>query len=71
MPDMHTGDSTALAKTAKKAPACTMVIFGANGDLTKRLLMPALYNLSANGLLDEKFSILGVDREGSDGGFPA
>ncbi len=28
------------------APAWTMVIFGANGDLTKRLLMPALYNLS-------------------------
>jgi glucose-6-phosphate 1-dehydrogenase len=69
MPDMHTGDSTALAKTAKKAPACTMVIFGANGDLTKRLLMPALYNLSANGLLDENFSILGVDREGSDEAF--
>jgi glucose-6-phosphate 1-dehydrogenase len=30
----------ALAKTAKPAPACTLVIFGAGGDLTKRLLMP-------------------------------
>ena len=30
----------------RKAPPCTMVIFGAAGDLTKRLLMPAIYNLS-------------------------
>ena len=46
-----------------------MVIFGANGDLTKRLLMPALYNLSGYKLLDDKFTILGVDRDaGSDGG---
>ena len=44
-----------------------MVIFGANGDLTKRLLMPALYNLSRTKLLDDKFSILGIDRDpGSD-----
>ena len=42
-----------------------MVIFGANGDLTKRLLMPALYNLSGSKLLDDKFSILGVDRDES------
>ncbi len=31
---------TALAQTAGPAPACTLVIFGAGGDLTKRLLMP-------------------------------
>ena len=63
-------ETEALAKTAKAAPACTMVIFGANGDLTKRLLMPALYNLSGAKLLDDKFSILGVDRDpGSDEDF--
>ena len=63
-------DTEALAKTAKPAPPCTMVIFGANGDLTKRLLMPALYNLSGAKLLDDKFSILGVDRDaGSDEDF--
>ena len=46
------------------------MIFGANGDLTKRLLMPALYNLSGAKLLDDKFSIIGVDRdEGTDGDF--
>ncbi len=55
-------DTTALAKTAAPAPACTLVIFGANGDLTKRLLMPALYNLSGGKLLDDTFSVIGVDR---------
>ena len=49
-------NSQALGKTAEPAPPCTMVIFGANGDLTKRLLMPALYNLSGSKLLDDKFS---------------
>lgn len=43
------------------APPCTLVIFGAAGDLTKRLLMPALYNLAGGGLLDQNFSVLGVD----------
>ena len=44
------------------APACTLVIFGAGGDLTKRLLMPALYNLSGSGLLPDDFKVLGLDR---------
>ncbi len=35
------------------APACTLVIFGAGGDLTKRLLMPALHDLAGSGLLSE------------------
>ncbi len=39
---------------------CVFVIFGATGDLTKRLLMPALYNLHANKLLPDKFAIVGV-----------
>ncbi|KQO49511.1 glucose-6-phosphate dehydrogenase [Methylobacterium sp. Leaf91] len=38
-----------------------MVIFGAAGDLTKRLLMPALYNLAAGGLLSEGLKIVGID----------
>ena len=46
---------------AKQAPACTLVIFGAHGDLTKRLLMPALYNLAEMGLLDGGMKIIGVD----------
>jgi glucose-6-phosphate 1-dehydrogenase len=47
---------------AVKAPPCTLVIFGAGGDLTKRLLMPAIYNLAKANLLSDKFSIIAVDR---------
>ena len=39
---------------------CVMLIFGASGDLTKRLLVPALYNLACDGLLNEKFALLGT-----------
>jgi glucose-6-phosphate 1-dehydrogenase len=39
---------------------CAMVIFGAAGDLTKRLLIPSLYNLRASKLLPEKFALVGV-----------
>jgi len=46
----------------QRAPACTMVIFGAAGDLTKRLLIPALYNLARTDLLPENFALIGVDR---------
>ena len=38
-----------------------MVIFGAGGDLTKRLLVPALYNLATTGLLPNPFKLIGVD----------
>ena len=38
------------------------VIFGASGDLTKRKLVPALYSLFVQGLLPEKFALLGVSR---------
>src|SRR5271163_4592493 len=47
---------------AHEAPPCTLVIFGAGGDLTKRLLMPAIYNLAKAKLLAEKFAIIAVDR---------
>jgi glucose-6-phosphate 1-dehydrogenase len=47
---------------ARPAPPCAMVIFGATGDLTKRKLIPALYNLAASGLLPEEFAVVGVGR---------
>jgi glucose-6-phosphate 1-dehydrogenase len=47
--------------SVKPAPACTLVIFGARGDLAKRLLVPALYNLAVAGLLPADFKIIGVD----------
>ena len=46
----------------EQAPASSMVIFGAGGDLTKRLLMPALYNLARTGLLPAQFALVGLDR---------
>jgi glucose-6-phosphate 1-dehydrogenase len=45
---------------ARVAPPCTMVIFGAAGDLTKRLLAPALYDLVRAGRLAPEFQIIGV-----------
>ncbi len=45
----------------RDADPCTMVIFGAGGDLTKRLVMPALYNLSRTGILPKNFALVGVD----------
>jgi len=39
---------------------CTIVIFGASGDLTKRKLLPALHNLKAFKLLPENFAVIGV-----------
>jgi len=59
------GASAAAAKPGK-APACTMVIFGARGDLNKRLLTPALYNLAHDGLLADGFRILGIDHGDCD-----
>jgi glucose-6-phosphate 1-dehydrogenase len=43
------------------APPTTLFLFGAHGDLVKRLLMPALYNLSRDGLLGDGVHIVGVD----------
>ncbi|MFO0745514.1 MAG: glucose-6-phosphate dehydrogenase [Myxococcota bacterium] len=39
---------------------CVMVIFGASGDLTRRLLMPALHNLASDGLLPARFAVVGM-----------
>src|SRR5258708_108174 len=46
---------------ARPADPCIMVIFGATGDLTKRKLIPALYNLETAGLLPrDEFAVLGM-----------
>ena len=52
-----------MSETKKKAEPCVMVIFGATGDLTKRKLFPALYNLAKQGFLPENFAIAGVGRQ--------
>ena len=45
---------------------CTVVIFGASGDLSKRKLLPSLYYLFRQGLLPEATRILGLARETGD-----
>ena len=53
-------------QAAKVAGPSLMVIFGATGDLTKRLLVPAIYNLITAGLLPQEFALLGVSRSGEN-----
>ena len=50
-----------LARRKTPEPS-TVVLFGASGDLTKRKLVPALYNLERDGLLPSKLLIVGVAR---------
>src|SRR5882724_4257653 len=57
-------DST--ANKSHISPPCILVIFGAAGDLTKRKLIPALYNLRKNDLLPDNFAIIGVARAEMD-----
>jgi glucose-6-phosphate 1-dehydrogenase len=44
----------------RRAPPARLVIFGAGGDLTKRLVVPALYNLARAGRLADGFSVIGI-----------
>jgi len=56
------------ASTASKrggemtSPPAAAVIFGANGDLTRRMLMPALYRLAFEKLLPPDFAVVGISR---------
>ena len=49
-------------RIGKPGDPCIMVIFGATGDLTRRKLIPALYNLAKNELLSREFAVIGVAR---------
>jgi len=63
---MQLADGIATANSATNAgrpgDPCVMVIFGASGDLTKRKLIPALYNLAKDNLLSKDFALVGVAR---------
>jgi glucose-6-phosphate 1-dehydrogenase len=68
---MITGGSVVVNRTAgttsgprrERADPCTMVIFGALGDLSRRKLLPAIYQLMKEHLVDTSFAVLGVSRE--------
>src|ERR1700735_5279474 len=42
--------------------SCVLIIFGASGDLTKRKLIPGLYNLACAGCMNPQFEVLGIGR---------
>lgn len=52
-----------MTESKKTAEPCVMVIFGATGDLTKRKLLPALYNLAKDDFLPHTFAVVGVGRQ--------
>ena len=49
-------------RVQRSAPPCSVIIFGASGDLTKRKLVPALYSLARQNLIAPGFSIIGSAR---------
>ena len=55
-------ETSGFDQPGRLADPCAMVIFGGTGDLTKRKLIPALYNLSREGLLPEGFAVVGIGR---------
>jgi glucose-6-phosphate 1-dehydrogenase len=57
------GDAILHERTARP---CVLVIFGATGDLSKRKLIPALYNLLKEGSLPDAFELVGVGRSAPD-----
>ncbi len=63
---MATVEENPLTEGLERLPVhpTTLVIFGATGDLSKRKLLPALYNLAHEGSLPERFNLIGVSRSG-------
>ena len=62
MATTETQPATAKPRVGRPADPCVMVIFGASGDLTRRKLVPALYNLASQQLLSREFAVVGVGR---------
>ena len=64
---IHTRVDPGKPQVKENRPApCTVVIFGALGDLAKRKLVPALYNLAAEEDLPRKFAVVGFNRDKTD-----
>ena len=59
-----TDDQThvAAAKADRAMEPCTLVLFGASGDLAQRMVMPALFRLARRGLLSPEFRLIGYAR---------
>jgi glucose-6-phosphate 1-dehydrogenase len=61
--NQNDGDNATPGTPGAPAGPCAMVLFGAGGDLTKRKLIPAIYNLAKSKLLPDQFAIVGVSIE--------
>jgi glucose-6-phosphate 1-dehydrogenase len=59
-------DIKEIIMDAAPSPPVTLVIFGATGDLTRRLLVPAIINLTQSGLTGDDLRILGIGIEPGD-----
>ena len=71
MTDVLDGDACPIihiadVKVARETPPCVLTIFGATGDLTRRKLVPAIYDLAAQDLLPDEFVVVGYGRREQD-----
>ena len=57
--EQQIAEEAAEERHGRPAERCAMVIFGASGDLTKRKLLPSLYNLAKKKLLPKEFALVG------------
>ena len=59
-------EATVVDRTAgaplPQGESCVLIIFGASGDLTRRKLIPALYDLACMGCMNPTFDVLGIGR---------
>ena len=57
-------ESNPLTAALERQPVAptSLVIFGATGDLARRKLLPAIYNLAHDGALPERFELIGISR---------
>ncbi len=62
VPATPASDPARAVPAPKPGQPCALVIFGASGDLTKRKLVPAVYALAHDGLLPDRFAVIGVAR---------
>ncbi|HMI39588.1 MAG TPA: glucose-6-phosphate dehydrogenase, partial [Nitrospiraceae bacterium] len=56
-------DISPSQETIPPVEPCTLVIFGGSGDLARRRLIPALYNLLLDGLLPLNYAVIGLGRK--------
>ena len=63
MPPVHRIDIKPPHEVVAPVEPCTLVIFGGSGDLARRRLIPALYNLLLDGLLPNNFAVIGLGRK--------